>query len=171
MSFVFSCHSLACKQKRGPGFKYASNLPGSLLREQKAGRDGREEGDQTSTGAASIKRKSEREETPRLKTEDLPSRLPPLLTPSGLPRPRSEVPNFLRKKRKLFDDDEEEEEASAKKKVTFIQTRVIFINKSAVVFHLLTLLKYFLAEETLEARRAFDSQTLSHENRRGGRQL
>ncbi|XP_067251280.1 lysine (K)-specific demethylase 2Ba isoform X1 [Chanodichthys erythropterus] len=106
----------ACKQKRGPGFKYASNLPGSLLREQKAGRDGREEGDQTSTGAASIKRKSEREETPRLKTEDLPSRLPPLLTPSGLPRPRSEVPNFLRKKRKLFDDDEEEEEASAKKK-------------------------------------------------------
>uniref|UniRef100_A0A8C1B6N1 Lysine (K)-specific demethylase 2Ba n=1 Tax=Cyprinus carpio carpio TaxID=630221 RepID=A0A8C1B6N1_CYPCA len=106
----------ACKQKRGPGFKYASNLPGSLLREQKAGRDGREEGDQTSTGASSIKRKSEREETPRLKTEDLPSRLPPLLSPSGLPRPRSEVPNFLRKKRKLFDDDEEEEEASAKKK-------------------------------------------------------
>uniref|UniRef100_A0A8C1VW68 Lysine (K)-specific demethylase 2Ba n=1 Tax=Cyprinus carpio TaxID=7962 RepID=A0A8C1VW68_CYPCA len=104
------------KQKRGPGFKYASNLPGSLLREQKAGRDGREEGDQTSTGASSIKRKSEREETPRLKTEDLPSRLPPLLSPSGLPRPRSEVPNFLRKKRKLFDDDDEEEEASAKKK-------------------------------------------------------
>uniref|UniRef100_A0A8C1GCI6 Lysine (K)-specific demethylase 2Ba n=1 Tax=Cyprinus carpio TaxID=7962 RepID=A0A8C1GCI6_CYPCA len=104
------------KQKRGPGFKYASNLPGSLLREQKAGRDGREEGDQTSTGASSIKRKSEREETPRLKSEDLPSRLPPLLSPSGLPRPRSEVPNFLRKKRKLFDDDDEEEEASAKKK-------------------------------------------------------
>uniref|UniRef100_A0A671Q5P4 Lysine-specific demethylase 2B-like n=1 Tax=Sinocyclocheilus anshuiensis TaxID=1608454 RepID=A0A671Q5P4_9TELE len=103
----------ACKQKRGPGFKYASNLPGSLLREQKAGR---EEGDQTSTCASSMKRKSEREETPRLKTEDLPSRLPPLLSPSGLPRPRSEVPNFLRKKRKLFDDDEEEDEASAKKK-------------------------------------------------------
>lgn len=150
MSFVFSCHSLACKQKRGPGFKYASNLPGSLLREQKAGRDGREEGDQTSTGASSIKRKSEREETPRLKSEDLPSRLPPLLSPSGLPRPRSEVPNFLRKKRKLFDDDEEEEEASAKKKVTFTQTCIICIHRFAVAFSFSTLLT-FLAEETLEA--------------------
>ncbi len=150
MPFVFSCHSLACKQKRGPGFKYASNLPGSLLREQKAGRDGREEGDQTSTGASFIKRKSEREETPRLKTEDLPSRLPPLLSPSGLPRPRSEVPNFLRKKRKLFDDDEEEEEASAKKKVTFTLTCIICMNKSAVAFSFSNFIDIFLAEETLE---------------------
>ncbi|XP_030630838.1 lysine (K)-specific demethylase 2Ba [Chanos chanos] len=102
----------ACKQKRGPGFKYASNLPGSLLREQKASRDGKEESDQ----ASAAKKRSEREETPRLKSEDLPARLPPLLTPSGLPRPRSEIPNFLRKKKKLFDDDEEEEDTSAKKK-------------------------------------------------------
>lgn len=117
---------MACKQKRGPGFKYASNLPGSLLREQKAGRDGRDDGDQTSSATASVKRKTEREETPRLKNEDLPSRLPPLLSPSGLPRPRSEVPNFLRKKRKLFDDDEEEDEASTKKKVTCMDSMQTF---------------------------------------------
>ncbi|TRY65602.1 hypothetical protein DNTS_015207 [Danionella cerebrum] len=111
--FLCSCHSLACKQKRGPGFKYASNLPGSLLREQKSGR---EDAEQPAAGSGSTKRKSERDETPRLKTEDLPTRLPPLLSPSGLSRPRSEVPNFLRKKRKLFDDDEEEEDSCAKKK-------------------------------------------------------
>lgn len=104
---------LACKQKRGPGFKYASNLPGSLLREQKASRDPRDEVDPT----AAARRKCERDETPRLNPEDLPARLPPLLTPRDLPRPRPDLPNFLRKKKKLFDDDEEEEEASAKKKV------------------------------------------------------
>ncbi|XP_031804390.1 lysine-specific demethylase 2B [Sarcophilus harrisii] len=32
----------AYKQKRGPGFKYASNLPGSLLKEQKMNRDNKE---------------------------------------------------------------------------------------------------------------------------------
>ncbi|XP_022526174.1 lysine (K)-specific demethylase 2Ba isoform X2 [Astyanax mexicanus] len=99
------------KQKRGPGFKYASNLPGSLLREQKASRDPREEVD-----PAAVRRKSERDETPRLTVDDLSTRLPPLLTPRELPRPRPDIPNFLRKKKKLFDDDEEEE-ASAKKKL------------------------------------------------------
>ncbi|KAL6456200.1 hypothetical protein MHYP_G00347420 [Metynnis hypsauchen] len=100
------------KQKRGPGFKYASNLPGSLLREQKATRDPRDEVD-----PAAARRKSERDETPRLNAEDLPTRLPPQLTPRELPRPRPDIPNFLRKKKKLFDDDEEEEDASAKKKL------------------------------------------------------
>ncbi|TKS79072.1 Lysine-specific demethylase 2B [Collichthys lucidus] len=47
------------KQKRGPGFKYASNLPGSLLREQKPVK---EEGDVVSSAA---KRRPDREETPR----------------------------------------------------------------------------------------------------------
>ncbi|XP_066500638.1 lysine (K)-specific demethylase 2Ba isoform X3 [Hoplias malabaricus] len=100
----------ACKQKRGPGFKYASNLPGSLLREQKASRDPRDDPD--------VRRKSEREETPKLSSDDLLPRLPPpVLTPRDIHRPRPEMPNFLRKKKKLFDDDEEEEDASAKKKL------------------------------------------------------
>ncbi|XP_028312771.1 lysine (K)-specific demethylase 2Ba isoform X3 [Gouania willdenowi] len=86
----------ALKQKRGPGFKYASNLPGSLLREQKPGKD---EGD-TSSAA---KKRPERDETPRFKLED---RHPPVLSPSSLLRARPE--DKLRKKRKLFDDEEEE---------------------------------------------------------------
>ncbi|XP_034025553.1 lysine (K)-specific demethylase 2Ba isoform X2 [Thalassophryne amazonica] len=95
------------KQKRGPGFKYASNLPGSLLREQKPVK---EEGDVCS----SAKRKLDREETPRYRPEDsLHHRQPPLLSPSGLPRPRPE--DKLRKKRKLFDDDEEEDLSVRKK--------------------------------------------------------
>uniref|UniRef100_A0A3B4BJF5 PHD-type domain-containing protein n=1 Tax=Periophthalmus magnuspinnatus TaxID=409849 RepID=A0A3B4BJF5_9GOBI len=83
------------KQKRGPGFKYASNLPGSLLREQKPGR---EEAD-----CSSGKRRVERDETPRY--EPL-HRQPPLLTPSGLSKPRPE--DKLRKKRKLFEDDDDD---------------------------------------------------------------
>ncbi|XP_055080159.1 lysine (K)-specific demethylase 2Ba isoform X2 [Periophthalmus magnuspinnatus] len=85
----------ALKQKRGPGFKYASNLPGSLLREQKPGR---EEAD-----CSSGKRRVERDETPRY--EPL-HRQPPLLTPSGLSKPRPE--DKLRKKRKLFEDDDDD---------------------------------------------------------------
>ncbi|KAF7668988.1 hypothetical protein LDENG_00262240 [Lucifuga dentata] len=77
------------KQKRGPGFKYASNLPGSLLREQKPVK---EEGDASSIA----KRRPDREETP-----------------STLPRSRPE--DKLRKKRKLFDDDEEEDVCVRKK--------------------------------------------------------
>uniref|UniRef100_H2MCD6 Lysine (K)-specific demethylase 2Ba n=1 Tax=Oryzias latipes TaxID=8090 RepID=H2MCD6_ORYLA len=80
------------KQKRGPGFKYASNLPGSLLREQKPGK---EEGDVSSVS----KRKPEREETPRHRPEDSIHRQPPLLSPSNLPHSRPE--DKLRKKRKL----------------------------------------------------------------------
>ncbi|XP_078026974.1 lysine (K)-specific demethylase 2Ba isoform X1 [Epinephelus lanceolatus] len=94
------------KQKRGPGFKYASNLPGSLLREQKPVK---EEGDVSSAA----KRRPDREETPRYRPEESLHRQPPLLSPSNLPRPRLE--DKLRKKRKLFDDDEEEDISLRKK--------------------------------------------------------
>nr|XP_040050819.1 lysine (K)-specific demethylase 2Ba isoform X2 [Gasterosteus aculeatus aculeatus] len=95
------------KQKRGPGFKYASNLPGSLLREQKPVKE--EVGDVSSA----TKRRPDREETPRFRPEEPLHRLPPLLSPSNLPRPRPE--DKLRKKRKLFDDDEEEDLGVRKK--------------------------------------------------------
>ncbi|XP_033973627.1 lysine (K)-specific demethylase 2Ba isoform X1 [Trematomus bernacchii] len=97
---------LALKQKRGPGFKYASNLPGSLLREQKSLK---EEGD----ASTAVKRRPDREETPRYRPEETLHRQPPLLSPSNLPRPRPE--DKLRKKRKLFDDDEEEDLGVRKK--------------------------------------------------------
>ncbi|XP_062855668.1 lysine (K)-specific demethylase 2Ba [Trichomycterus rosablanca] len=90
----------ACKQKRGPGFKYASNLPGSLLREQKCSRD------------ESERRKSERDDTPRMPCDDSPS----LLMSRDVARPRPDMPSFLRKKKKLFDDDDEEEDAASTKK-------------------------------------------------------
>ncbi|XP_034068348.1 lysine (K)-specific demethylase 2Ba isoform X2 [Gymnodraco acuticeps] len=96
----------ALKQKRGPGFKYASNLPGSLLREQKSLK---EEGD----ASTAVKRRPDREETPRYRPEETLHRQPPLLSPSNLPRPRPE--DKLRKKRKLFDDDEEEDLGVRKK--------------------------------------------------------
>ncbi|KAK7933862.1 hypothetical protein WMY93_004758 [Mugilogobius chulae] len=82
------------KQKRGPGFKYASNLPGSLLRDK----PGKEEAD-----CSSVKRRPERDETPRYESLH---RQPPVLTPSGLSRPRPE--DKLRKKRKLFEDDDDD---------------------------------------------------------------
>ncbi|KAM9546974.1 lysine-specific demethylase 2B-like isoform 1-T1 [Salvelinus alpinus] len=99
-----------CKQKRGPGFKYASNLPGSLLKEQKAVK---EEGEATSTSTA--KRKTEGGDISRHRPEEWEPlhRHPPVLTPSTLPRPRPE--DKLRKKRKLFDDDEEEDFSVRKK--------------------------------------------------------
>ena len=97
---------MALKQKRGPGFKYASNLPGSLLREQKPVK---EEGDIS----AAAKRRPDREETPRYRPEESLHRQPPLLSPSNLPRPRPE--DKLRKKRKLFDDDDEEDLGVRKK--------------------------------------------------------
>ncbi|KAJ3603647.1 hypothetical protein NHX12_028392 [Muraenolepis orangiensis] len=91
------------KQKRGPGFKYASNLPGSLLREQ---RPQKEEGEVPLAQAA--KKRPDREETPRYRVEEvLHHRQPPMLSPSGLSRPRPE--DKLRKKRKLFEDDEYED--------------------------------------------------------------
>ncbi|KAM6931244.1 lysine (K)-specific demethylase 2Ba isoform 2-T2 [Xenentodon cancila] len=97
------------KQKRGPGFKYASNLPGSLLREQKIAK---EEGDVSSA----TKKRPDREETPRYRPEDALHRQPPLLSPSSLPRPRPE--DKLRKKRKLFDDEDEGEIGVKKKEKT-----------------------------------------------------
>lgn len=109
---------LALKQKRGPGFKYASNLPGSLLREQKSVK---EEGD---VSAAAAKRRPDREETPRYRPEESLHRQPPLLSPSNLPpRPRPE--DKLRKKRKLFDDDEEEDLGLRKKVCCHLQTDFI----------------------------------------------
>uniref|UniRef100_A0A671US23 Lysine (K)-specific demethylase 2Ba n=1 Tax=Sparus aurata TaxID=8175 RepID=A0A671US23_SPAAU len=95
------------KQKRGPGFKYASNLPGSLLREQKPLK---EEGDASSAA----KRRPDREETPRYRPEESLHRQPPLLSPCNLPRPRPE--DKLRKKRKLFDDDDDDDDLGVRKK-------------------------------------------------------
>lgn len=102
---------MVLKQKRGPGFKYASNLPGSLLREQKLVK---EEGGDVSSAA---KRRPDQEETPRYRPEESLHRQPPLLSPSNLPRPRPE--DKLRKKRKLFDDDEEEDLGVRKKVCVF----------------------------------------------------
>ncbi|XP_077416592.1 lysine (K)-specific demethylase 2Ba isoform X2 [Vanacampus margaritifer] len=95
------------KQKRGPGFKYASNLPGSLLREQKPMKE--EGGDMSS----SVKRRPDREETPRHRPEEPFHRQPPLLSPSGIPRPRLE--DKLRKKRKLFDEEDDDDFRGRKK--------------------------------------------------------
>lgn len=99
---------LAFKQKRGPGFKYASNLPGSLLREQKPVK---EEADASSAA----KRRADREETPRFRAEEALHRQLPLLSPCSLPRPRPE--DKLRKKRKLFDDDDDDDDVGLRKKV------------------------------------------------------
>uniref|UniRef100_A0A8C9Y7Z5 Lysine (K)-specific demethylase 2Ba n=1 Tax=Sander lucioperca TaxID=283035 RepID=A0A8C9Y7Z5_SANLU len=97
------------KQKRGPGFKYASNLPGSLLREQKPAK---EEGDATSAA----RRRPERDETPRSRDETPRSRdetprprgedalqrpqPQPLTLPPPLLSPRPRPEDKLRKKRK-----------------------------------------------------------------------
>ncbi|XP_068101195.1 lysine-specific demethylase 2B isoform X4 [Hyperolius riggenbachi] len=56
----------AYKQKRGPGFKYASNLPGSLLKEQKMNRDNKE--------LTELVKKKEREEPPRQTLEEPPKK-------------------------------------------------------------------------------------------------
>ncbi|XP_025011399.1 lysine-specific demethylase 2B isoform X2 [Gallus gallus] len=79
----------AYKQKRGPGFKYASNLPGSLLKEQKMNRDNKEVTD-------AAKRKGDCEETPRRKSEEH-SKKPQV--DSILRRKSDEV--HLRRKRKF----------------------------------------------------------------------
>ncbi|XP_061603774.1 lysine-specific demethylase 2B-like isoform X3 [Phyllopteryx taeniolatus] len=98
----------ASKQKRGPGFKYASNLPGSLLKEARPSRDPKEESDVPSPSSATVnaKRKAERE-------EELPKKRPPLLSLDGSPRPRQEE-NPLRKKRKLFDTQDEPDDVKRK---------------------------------------------------------
>ncbi|XP_028318333.1 lysine (K)-specific demethylase 2Bb isoform X4 [Gouania willdenowi] len=115
----------ASKQKRGPGFKYASNLPGSLLKEPRFTRDSKEEPDPpvmspTTTVPAintssAVKRKAEREVTPKRNEEEPPKKRPPLLSLDGMPRPRQED-NPLRKKRKLFDTNDEPIVVKKKKK-------------------------------------------------------
>ncbi|XP_068937687.1 lysine-specific demethylase 2B isoform X2 [Petaurus breviceps papuanus] len=77
------------KQKRGPGFKYASNLPGSLLKEQKMNRDNKE-------GLDSAKRRGECEEAARRKSEEHTKKVPP---DAILRRKSDEV--HLRRKRKF----------------------------------------------------------------------
>ncbi|XP_035464317.1 lysine-specific demethylase 2B isoform X2 [Scophthalmus maximus] len=106
----------ASKQKRGPGFKYASNLPGSLLKEPRLNRDTKEDPDPPMVATATVvtaltttsavKRKAEREEIPKRKDEEPPKKRPPLLSLDATPRPRLED-NPLRKKRKLFDTNDE----------------------------------------------------------------
>uniref|UniRef100_A0A9J7ZMX6 Lysine-specific demethylase 2B n=1 Tax=Cyprinus carpio carpio TaxID=630221 RepID=A0A9J7ZMX6_CYPCA len=77
------------KQKRGPGFKYASNLPGSMLKDQRMNRD----------------KKTEREDNPTCKSEDAFKKRSPKLED-----------NPLRKKRKLFKNDSDSDSNVKKKK-------------------------------------------------------
>ncbi|XP_063641195.1 lysine-specific demethylase 2B isoform X7 [Pan troglodytes] len=91
----------AYKQKRGPGFKYASNLPGSLLKEQKMNRDNKE-------GQEPAKRRSECEEAPRRRSDEHPKKVPP----DGLLRRKSDDVH-LRKKRKY----EKPQELSGRKRL------------------------------------------------------
>lgn len=93
--------SLAYKQKRGPGFKYASNLPGSLLKEQKMNRDNKE-------GQEPTKRRSECEEAPRRRSDEHPKKVP---ADSILRRKSDDV--HLRRKRKY----EKPQELSGRKRV------------------------------------------------------
>ncbi|TDH13388.1 hypothetical protein EPR50_G00057020 [Perca flavescens] len=102
------------KQKRGPGFKYASNLPGSLLREQKPAKEDAA-ADAAAAMSAAARRRPERDETPRSRGEDPQPRPQPLTLPLPLLSPRPRPEDKLRKKRKLFDDDEEEELSGRKK--------------------------------------------------------
>ena len=95
------CLFLAYKQKRGPGFKYASNLPGSLLKEQKMNRDNKE-------GQESAKRRSECEEAPRRRSDEHPKKVPP----DGILRRKSDDVH-LRRKRKY----EKPQEPSGRKRV------------------------------------------------------
>ncbi|XP_012878605.1 PREDICTED: lysine-specific demethylase 2B isoform X2 [Dipodomys ordii] len=94
------------KQKRGPGFKYASNLPGSLLKEQKMNRDHKE-------GQEPTKRRSECEEAPRRKSDEPPKKAPP----DGVLRRKSDDVH-LRRKRKY----EKPQELSGRKRASTLQT-------------------------------------------------
>uniref|UniRef100_M4AI02 Lysine-specific demethylase 2B n=1 Tax=Xiphophorus maculatus TaxID=8083 RepID=M4AI02_XIPMA len=112
------------KQKRGPGFKYASNLPGSLLKEPRLNRDSKDEPE-----------KAEREVTLKKNDEEPPKKRPPLLALDSLPRTRLED-NPLRKKRKLFDTNDEP--IMLKKKVRplyfFLLTFTYIIIKTCIIF-------------------------------------
>ncbi|XP_051541244.1 lysine-specific demethylase 2B-like isoform X2 [Myxocyprinus asiaticus] len=110
------------KQKRGPGFKYASNLPGSLLKEQRLNRDVKEEPDSnmstesnTSTVSPVTKKKTEQEDNPTCKSEDMLKKPSPGVTSESLLKPKLED-NPLRKKRKLFDKDSDSDSSIKKKK-------------------------------------------------------
>uniref|UniRef100_A0A2K5EGB0 PHD-type domain-containing protein n=1 Tax=Aotus nancymaae TaxID=37293 RepID=A0A2K5EGB0_AOTNA len=93
------------KQKRGPGFKCASNLPGSLLKEQKMNWDNKE-------GQEPAKQ-SECEEAPRRGSDDHPKKAPP----DGVLRRKSDDVH-LRKKRKY----EKPQELSGRKRASSLQT-------------------------------------------------
>ncbi|XP_075754735.1 lysine-specific demethylase 2B isoform X6 [Pelodiscus sinensis] len=103
----------AYKQKRGPGFKYASNLPGSLLKEQKMNRDNKEVTD-------AAKRKGECEETPRRKSDE-PSKKPPV--DSILRRKSDEV--HIRRKRKF----EKPQEPAMRKRLKLGKEEKLFRKK------------------------------------------
>ncbi|XP_019362844.1 PREDICTED: lysine-specific demethylase 2B isoform X6 [Gavialis gangeticus] len=104
----------AYKQKRGPGFKYASNLPGSLLKEQKINRDNKEVMD-------AAKRKSECEETPRRKSEEHAKKSP---VDSISRRKSDEV--HLRRKRKF----EKPQEPAMRKRLKLGKEEKLFRKKT-----------------------------------------
>lgn len=127
---------LAAKQKRGPGFKYASNLPGSLLKEPRLFRDVKEEPEplmvtsstmavatlSPTAAAAAVKRKLEEKEEEEEEEEPLKKR--PLISSLDVtPRPRLDD-NPLRKKRKLFETGEDF--VTVRKKVGIISDGLTF---------------------------------------------
>ncbi|XP_042297618.1 lysine-specific demethylase 2B isoform X4 [Sceloporus undulatus] len=102
------------KQKRGPGFKYASNLPGSLLKEQKINRENKE------VVPDATKRKVECEEPPRKKVDERPPK-PPL---DPLLRRKSEEAH-LRRKRKF----EKPQEPALRKRLKLGKEEKLFRKK------------------------------------------
>uniref|UniRef100_I3K8J9 Lysine-specific demethylase 2B n=1 Tax=Oreochromis niloticus TaxID=8128 RepID=I3K8J9_ORENI len=128
------------KQKRGPGFKYASNLPGSLLKEPRLNRDSKEE-------------KVERDVIAKKNDEEPPKKRPPLLSLEGIPRPRLED-NPLRKKRKLFDTNDEP--SFVKKKVRPMSLCFLFrLFKN--IFKIFFLMLYGDAEEEVTVKKERDN--------------
>ncbi|KAH0625595.1 hypothetical protein JD844_015177 [Phrynosoma platyrhinos] len=102
------------KQKRGPGFKYASNLPGSLLKEQKINRENKE------VVPDATKRKVECEEPPRKKIDERPPK-PPL---DPLLRRKTEEAH-LRRKRKF----EKPQEPALRKRLKLGKEEKLFRKK------------------------------------------
>ncbi|XP_078410330.1 lysine (K)-specific demethylase 2Bb isoform X19 [Cetorhinus maximus] len=76
------------KQKRGPGFKYASNLPGSLLKEQRQNREHKD-------SAETTKKKGDREENSKRRSEEHPKKR----SDDSVPRRKSEDGLVMRKRR------------------------------------------------------------------------
>lgn len=74
----------------------------------------------TTETMTTVKRKAERDDTPKTKAEESPplKKRSPMLSLGGLPRPRPED-NPLRKKRMLFDIKDEDEPPVVKKKVIY----------------------------------------------------